>query len=264
MSEGILSKEKIVTLRRQAKEKYPAVSAIQITSSLNYPDTLQAYHDGIRAVFPKPSAATRKSSFIEDAITFLQTFKLYILDFFNEQNDLRATDDRIRRLKDRILTLRKIQNPPDVSFALLQSVAEFFERTVTFIVRPTELIGEKALGVHTDKDKGPSSAAQLKIPLVGASVFRDLVETGEFFFGESDDEVLRGHLHAGIGAPLRPTILLLPMKSRGKIITITYADFGMKEVSPVEIDALAILTNLAGLIIENTLFRKLLNKTTQK
>ena len=166
MSDGILSKENIVTLRRQIKGKYPTVSTIQMTSSSDYADTLQAYHDGVRAVFTKPSAKIRRATFIEDAILFLQTFTSYIKGFFHEQNDGGTTENQLGRLKDRILALRNIQNPPDVSFALLQSVAEFFERTITFVVRPAELVGEKAIGVYSEKDKGASPASPLKIPLV--------------------------------------------------------------------------------------------------
>ena len=205
-----------------------------------------------------------RATFIEDAILFLQTFTSYIKGFFHEQNDRGATEYQLGGLKERILELRNIQNPPDVSFALLQSVAQFFERTITFVVRPAELVGEKAIGVYSEKDKGASPASPLKIPLSGMSIIRDVIETGDFFYGETSDALLREHLHAYIDAPLRPTILLLPVKSRGKIITLTYADFGLKEVSPTNVNALAILANLSGLIIENALFRKLLNKTTQK
>lgn len=263
MSEGILSEEKIVSLRREVKERYPQVSTIQMASPLDYTSTLQSYHDGIRAVFPKPSKEA-KATFIEDAIKFLETFKSYIKGFFNEQKDLGATDNQLSKIKDRILALRDIHEPPDVSFALLQSVAEIFERSITFIVRPTELIGERALGVHAERDRGPASAARLKIPLTRPSVFRDVIEKGQFFYGESDDEVLKEHLFAGIGAPLRPTIILLPMKSRGKIMTLTYGDFGGKEVSPVQSDVLVILANQAGLVVENALYRKLLNKASHK
>jgi hypothetical protein len=38
----------------------------------------------------------------------------------------------------------------------------------------------------------------------------------------------------------------------------------MEEVSPTNSDALAILASLAGLIVENAFYRKLLNKTAQK
>jgi hypothetical protein len=175
-----------------------------------------------------------------------------------------ATDNQMSKLKDRLLALRDLHEPPDVSFALLQSVAEIFERSITFIVRPTELIGERALGVHAERDRVPDSAARLKIPLTRPSVFRDVIEKGRLFYGESDDEVLKEHLFAGIGAPLRPTIILLPMKSRGKIMTLTYGDFGGKEVPPVQSDVLVILANQAGLVVENTLYRKLLNKASHK
>jgi twitching motility protein PilT len=163
-------------------------------------------------------------------------------------------DKQLSKIKDRILALRDIHEPPDVSFALLQSVAEIFERSITFIVRPKELIGERALGVHAERDRGPASAARLKIPLTRPSVFCDVIEKGQFFYGESDDEVLKEHLFAGIGAPLRPTIILLPMKSRGKIMTLTYGDFGRKEVRRYKVMC-CILANQAGLVVENALYR---------
>lgn len=95
-------------------------------------------------------------------------------------------------------------------------------------------------------------------------MFRDTIENGRFFYGESDDEVLKEYLFNGIGAPLRPTIILLPMKSNGKIMTLTYGDFGRKNVPPVQADELVILANLAGLVVENVLYRKLYKKASQK
>jgi hypothetical protein len=261
--EGIVSKEKIIALRRHIKEKYPPVAVLQMSSVSDYADTLHAYQDGVRAVFTKPSTTIRRTTFIEDAILFLQTFSSYIKSFFDEQpHD--GMGDRMVRLRERISAFRQIQNPPDISFALLQAVAEIFERAITFVVRPHELVGEKALGVYAEKDKGSSSASWLKIPLSGMSVFHDVIETGDIFFGESNDALLREHLHATIGAPLNPAILLLPMKSRGKIISLTYADFGRNKISAIDPDALAILAELAGLIVENALYRKLISKTMQK
>jgi len=262
MSEGMLSEEKIVSLRRQVKERYPQVSSIQMVSTMDYTFTLQSYHDGIRAVLPKPSKEALKATFIEDAIKFLETLRSYIKEFFREQKEVGATDNQLSKIKDRIRELRDIDEPSDVSFALLQAVAEIFERSITFIVRPSELIGERGLGLHAGRE--PASTARLKVPLTKHSVFRDVIETGEFFYGESEDEVLTKHLFAGIGAPMRPTIFLLPMKSRGKVVTLTYGDFGMKEVRPVEIDTLVIMANQAGLVVENALYRKLLNKASHK
>ncbi len=264
MSEGILSEEKIVRLRRQLMEKYPEVPVIQIAPPADYTFTLQAYHDGIRAVFPKPSKESREATFIEDAIKFLEIFKFYIKGYFHEQKDLGAEDAQLSKIKDHIIAIRDIYEPPDVSFALLQSVSEIFERAITFVVRSTELIGERAFGVHAEKAGRLVSQVRLKIPLTKPSVFCDVIEKGRSFYGESRDEVLNEHLFAVIGAPLKPTIILLPMKSRGKVITLTYGDFGKEEVSPVQEDVLSILANQAGLVIENAIYRKLLNKASHK
>ena len=262
--DGILSEEKIIGLQRQVKEKYPDVDTIQIASLLDYAFTMQSYRDGVRAVFPKPIRESRRETFIEDAITFFESFKAYIGGFCHEQKDPGTVDNQLGKINARILAMRDIREPSDISLALLQSVAELFERSITFMVRSTELMGEKALGVHSEKDKNPALVGKLKIPLTKPSVFRTVIEKGQLFYGESNDAVLREYLFAGIGAPLRPTIMLLPMMSRGKVMTLTYGDFGRKEVSPVQRDGLVILAHQAGLVVENALYRKLINKGSHK
>ena len=263
LSEGILSKEKIVALRREVRKKYPGVAAIQLAFPLDYTFTLLAYRDGIRAVFPKPSREVRRGTFIEDAMRFLETFKSYVKSISDEQKTAGATDT-LGAVKERLSALRDIKNPAKVSFALLQAVAEMFERSITFVVRPAELIGERAVGVYSEKNSGSASAAVLKIPLTRPSIFREVIEKGQLFYGESGDQLLREHLFAAIGAPHRPTIILLPMKSRGKVVSLTYGDFGEKEVSQVQADLLAILANQAGLMVENAICRKLLDKASHK
>ena len=262
--DGILSEEKIIGLQRQVKEKYPDVDTIQIASLLDYAFTMQSYRDGVRAVFPKPIRESRRETFIEDAITFFESFKAYIGGFCHEQKDPGTVDNQLGKINASILAMRDIREPSDISLALLQSVAELFERSITFMVRSTELMGEKALGVHSEKDKNPALVGKLKIPLTKPSVFRTVIEKGQLFYGESNDAVLREYLFAGIGAPLRPTIMLLPMMSRGKVMTLTYGDFGRKEVSPVQRDGLVILAHQAGLVVENALYRKQLNKGSHK
>lgn len=262
-AEGILSREKIIGLRQRVKEKYPQVSTVQMASSPGYASMLQAFHDGTRAVLPKPSIKTGKATFIQDTITFLETFNSYIKGFFHEQKNIAAADNQMAKLKGRILALRDIKEPNAISLALLQYVSEISERSVIFIVRPSELAGEKAIGVSGEKNTGPTSAANIKIPLTKPSVFRDVTEKGRFFYGESEDEVLRNHLFEVIGAPLSPAIILLPVKTRGKTVALIYGDSGGKEVIPVQSDLLEILANEAGLILENMLYRKQSSKVSK-
>lgn len=261
-SEEAFSEEKVVALRKKVKKRYPQIPIIQMTSPSDFTFSMQSFNDGIRAVFPRPLKETGKETFIKDTIFFLDTFKSYIKGMFYEQKVIDTFDTRLGKLKDRILSLRDLNDTTDVSSSILQYVSEMFERSITFIVRPNELIGEWAIGVYAEKNTGLTSATRLKIPLTKPSVFRNVIETGQFFFGESDDEVLKDHLFKLIGIPLKPAIILLPMKSREGVMAMTYGDFGMKEPQPLQIDLLEILADQAGLVLEKLLYRRHLNKVS--
>jgi hypothetical protein len=99
-------------------------------------------------------------------------------------------------------------------------------------VHPAGCAGNEALGVDAERTEGPTPARALKIPLSGYSVFRDVIESGQVFFGEGDDDVLREHLYAEIGTPSRPTMLLLPLKGLGQVRAVIYGDFGKKTYHP--------------------------------
>jgi hypothetical protein len=262
--DGLVSRKKILSLRQQIRDRYPQISIVQISSLEDYSFTLQSFLDGIRAVFPRPSRETGKSTFIADTINFLEAFRSYIKGLFHEQKEPAAADKLLNKLKDRMLSFRDFTGPSSVSLALLGFVSDICERSITFIVRPTELVGDKAIGVDADRNAGPTSAASFKIPLNTPSVFSEMLTTGRHFYGETDDEILKKHLFEKIGAPLRSTIILLPMKSLGKTVTVTYGDFGKKETSPIQTDMLEILAQAAGLIMENALYRKHLDKTSRK
>jgi hypothetical protein len=146
---------------------------------------------------------------------------------------------------------------------MLAAVAEMFERAVTFIVHPTELIGERAVGVSTEKSMGPTQADRLKIPLSKPSVFREVLEKGLAYYGESGDEALKG-LFQDIGTPLSPAVVLLPLISDRKVVAIVYGDFGKKEASPVQLDILEILGYQVGISLEYALFRRQMTKAPQK
>ncbi|HYQ48339.1 MAG TPA: hypothetical protein VEP69_04670, partial [Thermodesulfovibrionales bacterium] len=109
--------------------------------------------------------------------------------------------------------------------------------------------------------EGPVSAASLKIPLSSYSVFRDVIEGGQTFFGESDDDVLREQLFEEIGIPLKRTILLLPLKSLGQVRGVIYGDFGKKDIPPVSLEMIEIVAQHAGMVLENALCRSQILKT---
>jgi hypothetical protein len=147
-----------------------------------------------------------------------------------------------------------------VALALLHFVAGICKRSVTLIVRETELIAEKGIGVTADTSREATTALGFRIPLAQPSLFRRVLKTGRIYYGTTEDPVAKEHLFAEIGAPYRAAGLLLPLKLRGKTIALIYGDFGDGEAAPVELDLLEILANQAELVLENAAYRKKLEK----
>lgn len=250
--------EATARLRRQKREKYPQVTIIQLTAPLDYALSLQAFAEGVRAVLPRPCREFRQTTYIKDVIVFLESFRRYLQGAVAP-----LVADRFGQLVKGLESLRDSKEAPDVVLALLQAVAEHFERTLALVVGPAELIAERGVGIATDKTAGVSPALGFRIPLTATSVFSRVAEQGTPHFGECDDALLRQQLFAQIGAPQNSRLLLLPMRSRGKVVALIYADFGRSEAAPVSLPLLECLASQAGLVLENVFYRKKLEKAGQ-
>jgi hypothetical protein len=258
--EGGFPEEKIVALRSRMRSTFSAIPILQLASLQEGNFILQSYHDGVRAVLPKPLKEARRGTFVQDTMRFLDTFRSYINGLQHRPD---TADRAVQELKKDMRSLREIANPSDALVVMLIAVAGMFERAVTFIARPSELTGERAVGVSSEKSMGPTKADRLKIPLSGPSVFREVLEKGLAYYGESSDEALKG-LFREIGAPLSPAVVLLPLISYRKVVAIVYGDFGQKEASPVQLDLLEILAQQVGLALEYALFRRQMTKAQQQ
>jgi len=259
-SEDAFPEEKIINLRNRLRGKYSAVPLLQLASPQESNFILQSYSEGVRAVLPKPLKEIRRETYVQDTIKFLGTFKAYIKSFQYQPD---TTDRYVKELKDNIKSLREIINPSDAALVILAAVAEMFERVITFFVRPSELIGERAIGVSSEKSMGPTPADRLKISLSKPSVFRDVLEKGLVYYGESSDEAVK-ELYKEIGKPLSPAVVLLPVICDRKVVAVVYGDFGKKEASPVQLDILEILAQQVGIVLEYSLFRRQMTKSAHK
>jgi hypothetical protein len=259
-SVGGFPEETIIALRNRVRGRYPAVPLLQLASPQESNFILRSYHDGVWAVLPKPLKEVRRETYVQDTIQFLAAFKSYIKGFQYRPD---TTDRYVKELKKEIKALREIATPSDAALVILAAVAEMFERAVTFLVRPMELIGERAVGMGSEKSMGPTPADRLKIPLSKPSVFREVLEKGLAYYGESSDEALKG-LFQEIGKPLSPAVVLLPLISDRKVVAVVYGDFGKKEASPVQLDILEILAQQVGISLEYALFRRQMTKASQR
>ena len=258
--EGGFSRETISGLRAKVRVKYPAVPVLQFAAPQDIAFILQSYTAGVWAALPKPSKEGGSESYVREMITFLNAFKSYVKGFQYGRDD---ADIYGRKLKDGITSLRGLTNPSDAALVVLAAVSDMFERAVTFVVGASELNGERAIGVSSEKSMGPTQADRLKVPLSMPSVFRDVIEKGRVYYGESGDAAVRDFFEE-IGPPLNSAIILLPLISDKRVVAVIYGDFGRKEAAPVRLDMLEILAEQAGIVLEYALFRRQMTKALQK
>jgi GAF domain-containing protein len=83
------------------------------------------------------------------------------------------------------------------------------------------------------------------------------------FYGLSSDEILKTHLYKTIGPPHSSKILLLPLIMSGNVIALIYADFGQTPPTPIQTEYLEIVSRHAGLVLDNSLYRKKFDKLTK-
>jgi len=245
-SDSGLTAEGAALLRRKMRQSYAHAPLLQLAHG-EYDFSLEAYHDGVQAVIPRPDRQGGKGTFVKELIAFLESLQAYT-------GGIRLQGG-IPVLREQMAGMRGLDDPADIYSALLRAVSGFFDRAILFEVKGPELSFSGAAGWE-----GPPG---LKVPLTGYSVFRDVVETGQVFCGETDDEVMGRLLFAAIGPPLVPSVLLLPLKRSGNVVALVYADFGGREAAAAPVELLDMFAQHAGLVLENAVYRRQIRKTVR-
>jgi hypothetical protein len=191
-------------------------------------------------------------------ISLLEAFNSYLGRFH-------ITPERqdAQKLCESVTTLSTLREPPEVALELLMYMSFQFDRVLTFVAGTSELTAEKGIGVKSEKSAGPTGPLLFKIPLGQRSVFQDVIEKRRLYYGLCTDALLKTHLYPQIGAPRSPKIILLPLLLSGNVIAIFYGDFGQKTPSPIQIEHLDVIARFAGQLLDNSYFRKKLDKLTR-
>lgn len=250
-AEGSFSPGEIQDLLLRKREKYPHIAILQLVAPRDCEFPLLALQAGVRSVLARPVRGEQHALFVENSAKFLKTLQLTL------QKNYASSDQRILRcFKECIYELDSQRSLPEMAFVVLTFASAMFERTLTLVVRENQLIAEKGFGIRGDKSSGATEALLFSVPLGEPSVFQDVLKSGRYFYGQCNDAVLRTHLHARIGTPHSPTMMLMPIKALGRVIALIYGDFGDMAGSPLQIDLLDIAARHAGLLLDNSLYRK--------
>lgn len=245
-----------LALIRQKRADYPHISILITACCKTWRAiSMDALSSGTGSIIPRPCKRCHEDAYVPKMITFLSGIGLFLKSIVPV-----PTAHIGQQFVDFINQLKSLTEPPEIAFVMLQFAGIQFERALTFVVAKTELIAEKSIGIKAAKTNGPSAPLLFRIPLEARSVLLEVVEKGRIYYGQKSDTVMTDLLYKEIGAPRSPKILAVPLISRGKVIAITYADFGTKAVSPPQINLIEALAQHAGSMLDNALYRKNIEK----
>ncbi|OGU23743.1 MAG: hypothetical protein A2X85_05305 [Geobacteraceae bacterium GWF2_54_21] len=216
---------------------------------------MRALEAGVRAIMPRPCRQCHGERYVALTIDFMSSLGRFLKTVMPP-----CQPEIEQRFSNGMARLRNLSEPPEIALALLNFAALQFERVITFVVAKSELIAEKSIGVTGSKSDGPAPPLMFRIALESRSLFQEAVEKGRPYFGQRNDNILTSVLYKEIGAPRSPKVMILPLISRGKVIALTYADFGTKPVSPPHTGLLEAMAQHAGLVLDNALYRKSIEK----
>ncbi len=246
-----------LALVRQKISTYPQISILITACCHSWSAiSMDALGAGTRSIIPRPCGRCHEELHVPQMIAFLSGICTILKTFLPTPHP--ETGPLFIAAFNQLKSLSK---PPEIALVMLKFVALQFERTLTFVIAKSELIAEKSIGLTTEKFQGPAAPLLFRIPLERHSVLQEVVEKGRLYYGQRSDPVLTNLLYKEIGAPRSPKVMAVPLISRGKVIAVTYADFGSKPVFPPQINLIEAFAQHAGSILDNALYCKSLEKS---
>lgn len=247
--------ENISKSRSNVLHMYPEVPLIQLANPADYHFGLNALNAGCRAVFPYPSGPGRETVVADDLVQFLKTLINYIQGMYSDE--IHAQYSLFKRYLDKMASATKA---PDLSLLVLKFVSEFFSRALTLVVDRNSLIAERSIGIVSNNSRNVAPPLKNRISIQNNSIFDHTLASEECFWGGNEDMMFTEILYPVIGAPSEPSCFILPLKTRDRVVTMTYADFGTKNASHPPLDLLKIFARQAGFAMENALVRKVTSR----
>lgn len=246
------SHQHLAALTRKALSVYPGLAIFHILSEADFVSMNDVMRSGARAPLLKPDSRNRSNTFIDDTIYFLETVRKSLK--ITQPSSAAATPKMFLEAIDEISTLRELHEITAVTGRYLSMA---LGRAVTFSSRKSEIYCDIIYR------QGSSQPFSVSLSIDGDSALHSAFAKGELYYGETSDPLLHDKLYATAGNPAVPMILLAPLKCLGRVIAVTYADFGTKHPADIQTDLINTLFKYAGVVYENALYRKKFEKLLQ-
>lgn len=142
--------------------------------------------------------------------------------------------------------LKDQRTQSDVLSTLLRNAAQFADRAVLFVIK-----GDQAIAWRMSEAKEPGNLQMLSgvaVPLAGLTVVSQAARShsAETASGtRSEDRVLIEQLRGDA-----QQLAALPLSVRGKVVAVLYLDSAWPHQDAIRLDALEVLTQVAGMAVE--------------
>jgi hypothetical protein len=242
------SPEALAGLRLRARQR--GLCTIQLACR-EAPAPFDAAPGGIVAVLGLPRPERRDATFVDDLPAFLAAVPAALEEHARSQRDW-----FVASVRGGLDALRDAREPAAAPLSMLRAVARGCERALTLIVRGSGLVPELGIGfvAGAGREPRPLAGPATSLPIGAGGLLAAILADGRCRRIPAGDAAL-GPLIARIGAPRHPEALLLPLRAAGRTVSLTYADFGPREATPVDLDLLDALASRAGAELEAILRR---------
>lgn len=240
---GACSEESAAAAVRVIRGQYPALPLIRLVEPGRDDLALRALTAGALTTLAKPNRSLKPASLAADFIAFAEAFLACLRQAASPHGRV-----ALGEFRERLAGLVSLAKPSEVSLSLLQFTASIFPRALTLLVSGAEVIVERSIGL--DGSRAVAPAMKFHIPVGRPSVFASVIDGGPLFYGQPPEEPALKLLHEHIGEPHNPKIAVLPLKTgSGRVLALTYGDFGAAWATPAPIELLDCFARHAGLVL---------------
>jgi len=159
-------------------------------------------------------------------------------------------------MKKIIIEGKKADQSQSISVYFLKILAEYLERAVLFLIRRNELLGLAGIGKTSEQRSLSSEIRNMRIPLDPDSLLLQCIETRSMFQGPPPDQSWLRNLYNRIGPPGETRAMILPVAGIDRVVCLVYGDNGSSEKPLSNLELLEVAAGQVGLIFENILLRK--------
>jgi hypothetical protein len=241
---GAFSEESTNATMQGIRGDYPALRFIRLVAPGQDDLALRALTAGALTTLAKPVRSADPSAFAGGFIRFAEAFLACLQHAAPPPGRVGLGDFR-----ERLAGLGSLAKPSEVSLSLLQFAASIFPRALTLLVTGAEVVVERSIGLGGSRSVTP--ALKLHLPVERPSVFAAVIDGGALVYGQPPEDPMLKRLYEHIGEPHSPKLAVLPLRTgSGRVIALTYGDFGAAWATPVPIELLDVFARHAGLVLD--------------